>query len=370
MRAVVFDGVEIPEALLAKEVQNHPSPSAAEARTAAGHALALRALLLNRALDLGLEAEPELDAEGCEETAEEALIRALLDREIDIAAPTEAECRRLYAAEPQRFLTPALYEASHILLEPQGEGETALSAARAMAIRLIDILETRARTFEELARDCSDCPSAGVGGSLGQLAPGDLIPEVEDVLEALQPGQVAPEPVLSRFGVHVLRLDRRIAGRQLPFEAVEGQIRLHLESRAWTAAATRYAAGLVAQARHDGVALTLTPDGAVRSGSATLGDFLDDGSAAERLAPWLEAVDPELLARLEAAAAAAGEPAEAFARSAMADFVAEADDERWTKLISAARDSEDPALACLATILRSKLSPSRRSFTVIRRAAP
>ena len=54
MRTLVVDGVEIPEALLAQEVQNHPGASAADARAAAGHALAIRALLLHRARELGL----------------------------------------------------------------------------------------------------------------------------------------------------------------------------------------------------------------------------------------------------------------------------------------------------------------------------
>ena len=70
MRAVVVDGVEIPESLLAQEVQNHPSASAAESRAAAGHALAIKALLLHRGRELGLTPRTEIDEDGREETAE------------------------------------------------------------------------------------------------------------------------------------------------------------------------------------------------------------------------------------------------------------------------------------------------------------
>lgn len=369
MRTLVVDGVEIPEALLAQEVQNHPGTSAADARAAAGHALAIRALLLHRALELGLEATPQFDAAGREETLEEALIRELLDAEIEVRVPSDAECRRVYDAVPERFRTLALSEASHILIEPRGQEHDAVHAAYDAAERLIAILDGGACTFAELARDHSDCPSGATGGSLGQLAPGDLVPEVECVLAGLAPGAVATEPVRSRFGWHVLRLDRRIDGRLLPFDLVEERIRLHLESRAWTAAATRYVSDLTAEARRQGVALTLGVDGAVREGSATLGDFLGDSDLAERLASWLEVVDPDLGKRLAAAAAAAGETVPAFARDAMAAFVAEANDERWTNLISAARDAADPALACLAAVLRSKLVPAKQVFTVIRRVA-
>jgi peptidyl-prolyl cis-trans isomerase C len=368
MRTVVFDGVEIPETLLAREVQNHPGASAADARAAAGHALAIRALLINRALELGLEPECEIDEHGREETADEALVRAVLDHEVQVSTPTEAECRRVYDADRTRFRTPALIEASHILIEPRGEGDTALSTARAAAICLAETLASGACTFAELAKDHSDCPSGQTGGSLGQLRPGDLVPEVESVLAALQPGEISP-PVQSRFGWHLLRLDRRIEGRELPFDLVEARIALHLESRAWTAAAARYVADLAADARRRGVALTLTEDGRVRDGSATLGDFLGDTGAARRLQPWLEAVDPDLHGRLSAAASAVGESVPEFVQTAMADFVSEANDERWTNLISVARDAEDPALACLASVLRSKLVPAKQTFTLIRRVS-
>jgi len=367
MRSVIVDGVEIPEALIAQEAQNHPEGSAAEAWAAAGHALALRALLLARARRLGVEAEPEVDADGRVETPEEAQIRALLEAELDVHSPTEAECRRVYDAQRRRFRTPPLTEASHILVEAREGDECALAAARVVAARLIATLASGGADFAELARACSDCPSGPLGGSLGQLSPGDLVPEVEEVLDALQPGEISPEPVLSRFGWHVLKVDRRIEGRALPFEAVEERIRLHLESRAWAAAAARYAAELTAEARSRGVALTLTPEGEVARGSLTLGDFLGVGVAAGRLEAWLAATDADLGSRLAAAAEAAGESVADFVQDALAEFTAEADDERWTNLISAVRDATDPALACVAAVVRSKVAPAKRTFTVIRR---
>lgn len=368
MRAVVFDGVEIPETLLAQEVQNHPSASAAEARAAAGHALAIRALLIQRGRELGLAAEPELDDHGREETPDEALVRAVLDMELEVRTPSEAECRRVYQAEKSRFCTPVLYEASHILLECNASDEVAMATARTRAAGLVAALSVDPSRFAELAAEFSDCPSGATGGSLGQLQAGDLVPEVEEVLVAMQPGQVAPQPVFSRFGWHVLKLNRLIEGRQLPFETAEERIRLHLETRAWAAAATRYVARLAAEARAKGVALTLTEEGAVRDGSGTLGDLLAGDAAARRLEPWLAAVDAPLAERIRGAAAVAGEPVTDFVQAAVADFVAEANDERWTNLISAARDAEDPALACLAAVLRSKLAPAKQTFTLIRRA--
>lgn len=366
MRALVIDGVEIPEGLLAQEAQNHPAATAAESRAAAGHALAIKALLLDRARELGLSPEPELDAAGREETGEEAMIRAVMEAEMEVATPDAAACRHIYETKPDSFHTPPLFEASHILIEVRDtDAET---TAREMAQGAIATLGANQCSFAELASDLSDCPSGATGGSLGQLRPGDVVGEIETVLRGLAPGQVAAQPVRSRFGWHVLRLDRRIEGRQLPFEAVEDRIRMHLESRAWTAAAVRYTAGLVERARERGIALTLCEDGDVSDGSLTLGEMLSGGAAAAaRLEPWLAKADPTLAENLGKAAADAGVPTPEFVQDAVAGFVAGADDDAWTQLVSAARDAEDPALAGLAALLRSKIEPPKRTFTIIQR---
>ncbi|HEY9216479.1 MAG TPA: peptidylprolyl isomerase [Phenylobacterium sp.] len=365
-RAIVVEGVEIPEALIAQEAQNHPSLSAQEAWRAAGSALAVKALLLRRAEELGLQAQPEFDELGREETRDEALVRQVLDAEVEVVPPTEAEMRRFYQANASRFVTPALYEASHILIAPREADSESDEAARWLAAGVIQEVADGAARFEDLARSLSQCASAALDGSLGQLRPGDLVPEVERVLLQLAPGEVASLPVRSRHGWHVLRLDRRIDGRQLPFEPVAERIRLHLESRAWVSAAARYTADLAEHARMSGVALRLTREGGVGTGSLALGDLLTD-EAAGRVEPWLQASDAALAERVAQAAAAAGETVAEFVQLSVAAFVAEANDERWTQLISATQDSQDPALAAISQILRSKLIPAKRRFTLIRR---
>lgn len=365
--AVVIDGVEIPEFLIAEEAQNHPGASAAEARRAAGKALAVRALLLHRADELGLTPLPETDGAGREETAEEALIRAVLDAEVEFEPPGEAEARRVYRAQRARFTAPTLIEAAHILIEP-GEAtpdgwEVARLVAEWTALRLTDEPES----FAEIARVHSHCPSRETGGSLGQLAPGDLVPEIEAALATLAEGEVMATPVRSRFGWHVLKLERRIAGRKLPYELVEDRIRLDLEGRAWTAAAARYVADLADRARTKGVAFSLSRDGRFDTGALSLGERLASDAAAGALEAWLDASDPDLAQRVREAAAASGLEVPLFVRRAVRDFVDNADDERWTQLISAAQGASDPAVAALASLLKTRLTPKPRSYTIVRR---
>jgi peptidyl-prolyl cis-trans isomerase C len=365
--AVVMDGVEIPERLIAEEVQNHPAGTAAQARTAALKALAVKALLLNRARELGLVAAPQVLADGREETAEEALITALLDREVDAPVPSEAECRRFYGAQAERFACPALYEASHILFEAKSDEPDAWRTAYASASWALEVYREGLTSFEAMAKALSDCPSGEVGGSLGQLSAGDLAAEVEAALEALAPGEAAGEPVRSRFGWHLVRLDRRMPAQTPPYEAVRDKIRLHLQSRAWTAAAARYVAQLSERAREGGVVLAFGDDGALGRPVVSLGDLLADYAMAARLEPWLASVDPDLAGRVAQVAAAQHASVPDFVRSAVGEFIHGADDQAWTRLVSAARDADDPALASLAAILKSKLAPRRRSITLIDR---
>lgn len=365
---VVVDGVALPERLVAEEAQNHPAATPEAARKAAAHALAIKALLLARAHQLGLTPQPELDEDGREETPEEALVRAVLDAEIEVERPDEGECRRVYDGTPERFRTPALSQASHILFAPKGEDEAAWAAAYAAAMGAIAELADHPYRFADLAAALSDCPSKGVGGSLGQLSPGDLAAEVEAGLDRLQDGETASEPVRSRFGWHVLRLERRIEGRRLPFEHVLARIALHLESRAWTAAATRYVSGLAAEARERGVALSVTEDGGVANGALSLGDLLKDQSAVTaRLEVWLDESDPALADQARQIAATAGMSLAEFVQREISGFVQGADDQGWTRLISAAQGSDDPALACVRAILKSKLTAPAKTFTLIRR---
>jgi peptidyl-prolyl cis-trans isomerase C len=355
MSNLVIDGVEIPEKLIRDEMPNHPAATSAEAYAAAGHALAIKALLLNRARELGIEPRPAADGAGRFETEEEALIRQLFDMELSPDAPTDAECQRFYDSRPGHFLTPALYEASHILL---------LESAREIADDLIGQLKADNSGFSGLASALSQCPSGKVGGSLGQMQTGDLVAEVEDVLLSMPVGGIYPEPVQSRFGWHILRLDRLISPQRLPLEAVKERIRLHLESRAWIAASAQYVGKLVLQAKEHGIAFKLGDTGEVASPSLSLGALVDDERLADRIGPWLEAVDPDLAGRVVSTAASKQIAAPEFVRREIRDFLDHADDESFTQLVSAAQGAEDPLLASVRTILKSRLGAPRRTLNI------
>lgn len=257
---VRVNGVEIAAAEIAREAQHHPAAAPAEAWREAARALAVRELLLQEARARGLSPDPEGDGVASE-TPEDALVRQLLEQALTPGTADEAECRRVYAAQSERFRTPDLFEAGHILIEPGGEDAAAWAAAEARARRLAAAIGEGHDAFAAAARQHSACPSAQQDGSLGQVRRGELAAPVQAALEGLADGETLREPVRSRFGWHLLRLERRISGRMLPFEAVAERIRDMLEARAWAVGAAQFVAGLAEQAEVEGVEL-VPPSGA------------------------------------------------------------------------------------------------------------
>lgn len=259
---VRVNGVEIDPDAIAQEIQHHPAPDAATAWTEAARALAIRELLMQEAHRRGIEGAPEADETGRVESDEDAVISALLDAQVEPQLPGEEECRRYYDARTERFRTPDLFEVSHVLIEPEDGEDEAWRNAGIQARAVISEVGDDPRAFAEAARELSACPSAMQDGSLGQVRRGELVPQVQEVIEILTPGQTYRRPVRSEFGWHVIRLHRRIEGHILPFETVRDKIAEMLAARSWTVAATRYVTDLAAQADIEGVLVEPAPEAA------------------------------------------------------------------------------------------------------------
>jgi peptidyl-prolyl cis-trans isomerase C len=250
---VRVNGVEITPEAIAQEIQHHPAPDAETAWIEAARALAVRELLLQEARRLNIAAEPDNDEAGRTEADDDALVRTLLEEEVQPARAGEAECLRYYEANRDRFRTPDLFEASHILIEPEEDSAAGWAAAEARALTITAEVGDDPAAFAAAARAFSGCASAQQDGSLGQIRRGELVGPVQAGVEALADGTTARTPVRSRFGWHVLRLQRRIPGHILPFDAVRPRIADMLEARSWSVEAARYVAALAARGEVEGI---------------------------------------------------------------------------------------------------------------------
>jgi len=254
---LVVNGETVPHAVVASEAQNHPAPEGKPgiAWRKAANAVAMRTLLLQEARRRGMQATPAEVGPGRFETEDEALIRGLLDATVEVLPPTEEEIQAEWARDPDRFRAPPLWEVSHILCACDPRVSDQRETARKRADDLAARAAANPRGFAKLASSNSDCGSKASGGSLGQLGPGDTVPEFEAVLRRLNEGEITAEPVLTRHGWHVIRMDAIAEGAVLPFDAVSSKISDAMEKAAWARGAREFVSHLVASARISGAEL-------------------------------------------------------------------------------------------------------------------
>ncbi|BBB96954.1 MULTISPECIES: peptidylprolyl isomerase [Bradyrhizobium] len=253
-KTISVNGTVIPREAIAREVQNHPAEKPILAWQAAARALVVRELLLQEARRLEISAEPLRDAKGRSETPEEAAMRALIEREVVTPEPDDASCLRYYEQNQRRFRSGDLYEAAHILIATPRNDAAARSGARETAEKVLSSVLEDPALFDQLARTRSDCrTSAENGGSLGQLTRGQTIEEFEVALARMDEGELAI--VETRYGFHIVRLDRHAPGQVLPFELARERIADYLATSVQHRSLAQYVAVLAGRAEITGIAL-------------------------------------------------------------------------------------------------------------------
>lgn len=253
---------EFDETAIIKEMQYHPAETHTEAKTKACEALIISELLKQRAQELKLQqAESNHDTccsggacSGTQDTSpseSEAFLDQLLEIEVDFPTASEEDCRQYFDSNPKKFMTSPLVEASHILLDAAPDDAQARSEANELAIQLIARLQEQPSLFAELAGLHSRCPSAKVGGQLGQLGKGQTVPEFERQLFNCPPG-LAGAPIETRYGVHVALIHHREEGRPLPFDMVKLRIADYLNEKVRRKAIAQYIYALISEAEIEG----------------------------------------------------------------------------------------------------------------------
>lgn len=156
--------------------------------------------------------------------AEKARLAAV-DAKITVS---EDKVRAHYEANQERFFRPRQFRASHILIrvDPSSAAEER-EERRQHAAELL--AQARAgENFYNLAYYNSDDRTRYVGGDLGYFHEGQVVPEFEEALLALEPGQVS-DLVRTRFGFHIIQLVEINEPRQMHLDEMRERIRAQLE---------------------------------------------------------------------------------------------------------------------------------------------
>ncbi|MBM22884.1 MAG: hypothetical protein CMD78_01285 [Gammaproteobacteria bacterium] len=136
---------------------------------------------------------------------------------------TKSDVEQYYQENIDRFRSNEQRKSSHILIS--FEGEVIEDAALEQIMRIQERIKG-GESFEELAQEFSDDGgSAENGGDLGWAEPGLFVPEFDQVLFALETGEIS-DPVKTQFGYHIIRLDELKEGRKKEFDEIEEELTL------------------------------------------------------------------------------------------------------------------------------------------------
>lgn len=187
--------------------------------------------LRERASELGLQAD-----------SDEALLEAVLEHDVQIPEPDQEECRRYYDTHGEQLRQGGVVETDHILFAVTET--TPIDLLRRHAEDTLNALLSGQADFGDVVRNESNCPSAQVGGNLGQLSREQCVPEFWSALiEHGEPG-LLPRLVRTRFGLHIVRIHRIDQGSLPPFDAVRDVITQRLRARSLVRALQLYAEDL------------------------------------------------------------------------------------------------------------------------------
>jgi parvulin-like peptidyl-prolyl isomerase len=84
------------------------------------------------------------------------------------------------------------YKAKHILLVDLEDAEGVLGYI------------LKGETFEDMAKEYSECETSVLGGDLGSFTSGAMVPEFEKALYHLKVGEIS-KPVKTKFGYHLIK---------------------------------------------------------------------------------------------------------------------------------------------------------------------
>ncbi len=135
------------------------------------------------------------------------------------AEVTDEAIQAAYDARFAEFEGEDEFDASHILVETEDE-------AKAIKAQLDDGAD-----FAELAKEKSTGPSGPNGGALGWFGKGQMVPEFEAAVVALDKGAVS-EPVQTQFGWHLVILNDKRKSQAPELAAVRGELAQGLQQDA------------------------------------------------------------------------------------------------------------------------------------------
>ena len=189
-----------------------------------------------------------------EDLKEEVKMKKLA-QELGSSAVSEAETKKFYNENLDKFKYPDKVRASHILISVnpaeiteiiksdaknkdlddaavKAKVNEEIKAREAKVNKLLVEVKKDPSQFAKVAKENSeDTATAVKGGDLGFFAAKEMVPEFSKAAFSMKPNTISDKPVKTQYGYHIIMVTDRAAAGQTPYEKVKNDIKGYLENQ-------------------------------------------------------------------------------------------------------------------------------------------
>lgn len=164
-----------------------------------------------------------------ESTLFDAYVRKVVSRDL----VSESEIRKAYEEREAEFTLPKRAKVRHIIatsdtMAVNNRADSNATSGPEALEKMTNIrrqLENNPDSFSDLAMQFSEDPSSSVaGGDLGWFSPGKMVPEFDEVVFEMEPGEISPV-FETRYGYHIVLVEDVKPAGVMPFDEAKEQIR-------------------------------------------------------------------------------------------------------------------------------------------------
>ena len=158
------------------------------------------------------EAEPAF-REQLNKLKDNLLISYAGEKALSAVTVNDADVKAYYEENKAQFMAGETVNASHILVDSEEKAKEIYAKIAAGE-----------QSFEDAAREYSSCPSKENGGCLGEFTRGQMVPEFDSAVFAMEEGAISDAPVKTQFGYHLIELNAKSDSKVLELSEIRDEL--------------------------------------------------------------------------------------------------------------------------------------------------
>jgi len=155
---------------------------------------------------------------------DQILVSKLTRFELGSVNVSKRKIEKYYHDNQMEFWEPGKVRVKHILILVEKGASEKIRKEKNREIKKILAELKEGKDFAEAAKEYSEDVSASIGGDVGFVVRGQMVPEFEKTVYRLKEGEIS-DVVKTEYGYHIIKAEEVRKGKTLPFKEVENKIK-------------------------------------------------------------------------------------------------------------------------------------------------